>query len=498
MNLAFEKREVACLQPSVFQVQSVEQTQELRLPENRSGQARILGAWGQPVLRGKQWQSDRFQITGGILAWVLWEPEDGGKVQSLDTWIPFKIEWDLEPECPEGVASVQLLLKNLDVREVSAGKLMIRSGVAAMVRCWHPHTASVYMAAEVPEDVALLRQQYPMRLPREMGEKPFTVEEQLTLPPSAPTVDKLLYARMDPVVTDRKVLGNKIVFRGNGNLHILYLDEESGVRNWDFELPFSQYAELSGSYSPDAQADVMITMTNLETAADGEGVLNLRAGMTGQYLVVDREMIETVADAFSPLRTMEVQYQPLTLPGILDDCRETVGGEKQIPLQADGVVDAVLLHEFPRQRRDGDGITVEVSGTVQILHYDPEGKLQSGHYRWEGNGSVKADTDTVLHLQPMTVQSRIMPGTESMVFRTEMPVQVTAMSAEGLPMVAGIAVGEKQEPDPARPSLILRRAGKESLWTMARSSGSTVEMIRAANGLEGEPEPGQMLLIPVV
>lgn len=498
MNLAFEKREVACLRPSLFQVQSVEQTQELRLPDSRTGQTRILGAWGQPVLRGKQWQSDRFQITGGVLAWILWEPEDGGAVQSLDTWIPFKIEWDLEPENPEGVASVQLLLKNLDVREVSAGKLLIRAGVAALAQCWHPHTASVCMAKDVPEDVALLRQQYPMRLPREMGEKSFTVEEQLTLPPSAPAVDKLLYAHMDPVVTDRKVIGNKIVFRGNSDLHILYLDEEGRVRNWDFELPFSQYAELSKTYSPDAQVGVMITLTNLEAAADGEGLVNLHAGMTGQYLVEDREMVETVADAFSPLRTVEIQHQPLSLPGILDNRRETMGGEKQIPVQADGVIDAAFLPDFPRQRRDGDEIGMETSGTVQMLYYDPEGKLQSGHYRWEGNGSVKADADTVLYLQPVADQSRILPGTDGLIFRAEMPVQVTAMTGTGLPMVTGIAVGEKREPDPARPSLILRRAGKDRLWDIARSSGSTVEMICEANSLEGEPGPEQMLLIPVV
>ena len=498
MNLAFEKREVACLRPSVFQVQSVEQTQELRLPESMTGQVRILGAWGQPVLRVKQWQSDQLQITGGILVWVLAEGEDGTAVQSLDTWIPFKIEWDLDGQSPDGMASVQLLLKNLDVREISAGKILIRAGVAAMAQCWYPHTVPVYIAGDVPEDVALLRQQYVMRIPKEMGEKSFAMEEQLTLPSSAPAADQILCVRMEPEITDRKVLGNKIVFRGSGNLHILYLDEEGHARSWEFELPFSQYAELTGSHSPDAQADVTVSLTKLEVDRDGEGRLNLHAGMVGQYLIEDRETVETVADAYSTRRNVEVQCQMLPLPGILDSRRELISGEKTVPIQAERVVDAVFLSDFPRQRQEGDTVKLETPGTVQILYIDMEGKLQSAHHRWEANAEMKADADTVLRLQPMAGKSQILPGADNMILRFESTVQVTAMAGEGPNMVTGLSLGEKQEPDAARPSLILRRAGKERLWDLARSSGSTVEAIRGANGLENEPEPGRMLLIPVV
>ena len=48
-----------------------------------------------------------------------------------------------------------------------------------------------------------------------------------------------------------------------------------------------------------------------------------------------------------------------------------------------------------------------------------------------------------------------------------------------------------------RPSLVLCRAGEQDLWTLAKAHGSTVEAIRAANQLEGAPEKGRMLLIPV-
>ena len=39
--------------------------------------------------------------------------------------------------------------------------------------------------------------------------------------------------------------------------------------------------------------------------------------------------------------------------------------------------------------------------------------------------------------------------------------------------------------------------GEESLWELAKTTGSTMDAIRRANNLENEPSPGQMLLIPI-
>ena len=66
-----------------------------------------------------------------------------------------------------------------------------------------------------------------------------------------------------------------------------------------------------------------------------------------------------------------------------------------------------------------------------------------------------------------------------------------------IPMVTGFTLGEEKTRDVSRPSLILRRAGGQRLWDIAKSTGSTVSGIRKANGLEREPEENRILLIPV-
>ena len=79
----------------------------------------------------------------------------------------------------------------------------------------------------------------------------------------------------------------------------------------------------------------------------------------------------------------------------------------------------------------------------------------------------------------------------------QMKLQTDIRMKDGIPMVTGLELGEFREPNPNRPSLILRRAGEDTLWEIAKSSGSTVADIQKANNLQTEPEADRMLLIPV-
>ena len=93
------------------------------------------------------------------------------------------------------------------------------------------------------------------------------------------------------------------------------------------------------------------------------------------------------------------------------------------------------------------------------------------------------------------IQCSVMGNEASL--QADVLTEVLATASQGLTMVSGLEIGEQRMPDSQRPSLILRRAGKERLWDMAKHCGSTVEAIRKAHQLTDEPEDGQVLLIPV-
>ena len=65
-------------------------------------------------------------------------------------------------------------------------------------------------------------------------------------------------------------------------------------------------------------------------------------------------------------------------------------------------------------------------------------------------------------------------------------------------MISQIELGDPVVAGEDRPAVVVKKAGAASLWDIAKASGSTVEAIRAANGLQQEPDPEQILLIPII
>ena len=309
--------------------------------------------------------------------------------------------------------------------------------------------------------------------------------------------EKLICCTVWPEVTEQRVLANKVVLRGRGNGRMLYLSEEGQLHNWDFELPFSQFAELSGSHSGEAQVSILPEVTNLEASLDDEGHLRLKCAMTAQFLVDDVKLIQMVEDAYCPGRALEPERELLELPTILETRRETVHSEANLPVDANLAADVTFLPDFPRQRRTEAGVDMTLPGMYQVLYYGEDGTLQGTTARWEGKLELRAGEDSRVEAVPLAPsQPQALLG-GGMTLRSDLPLELTTWADSRIPMVTGFRLGEAVTPDPTRPSLVLRRAQGQRLWDLARESGSTVSAIRRANGLEGEPEKGQMLLIPV-
>jgi hypothetical protein len=490
MELQFEKSGLDCLITAACEAKNVEQTQELRLPDAMPDIGKVLCCWGQVLLRGKEWRSGGMAASGGVMVWVMYMPEDGTEPQSLETWVPFQVRWDFPDTDRDGMMNVNFLLRCVDARSLSARKLLVRVGVSAMGQAMVPSAMELMKPTEVPRDVQLLRRSYPVNLPREAGEKPFELDEEL----SAPPMEKMLRYQLQPELIDQKIMAGKVVFRGAAALRVLYRDADGALKSWEGEIPFSQFTDLEGQYDDTASAVITPAVTGLELERTENGKLHLKAGLTGQYIVYDRPVIEVVEDAYSPSREVRVHRDQVSMPMVLDQRKETVRLEQNGP--ADGqVADVFFLSEHPTVHREGDGVAMELCGTFQMLVRDGDGVLRGETVKAQSTWQLPAHENS--RICGISTPSGWGQGTGGRVWG-DMNVTATTVAGQGIPMVTGLTLGDEAEPDPMRPSLILRRAGQEPLWELAKRCGSTVDAICDANDLTGEPESGRMLLIPVL
>ena len=499
MELQFNKTALPCLRQLVGEVQNQEVTQEVRLGDAMPDIGKILACWGQIMIRSKEWRGGEMNVSGGVVVFALYAPEDGSEPRSVEAWLPFQMKWGLPDTQLDGSMIWFSLLRGVDGRTTSARKLMVRANVSIFAQAFEPGEAELYTPGEVPADIQLLKRSYPLKIPKEAGEKTFLLDETLSMSAATPGIDRILRYELQPEIIDQKVMSEKVVFRGVAIVRILYRTEDGELKSWSFEVPFSQYTDLEQEYDQDADARVTMAVTSLELEPTDEDTLLLKAGLIGQYVIYDRPVVELVEDAYSTEREVSPQKQSLSVPMLLDMRRETKRAQAAVEV-SDGaqLIDTAFCPGHPRLRQNGDTAEVEQPGTFQILWRDAAGSYSGGTGRWEESWSLPADMDSrleVISCPSGKTQCSVMGNEASL--QADVLTEVLATASQGLTMVSGLEIGEQRMPDPQRPSLILRRAGKERLWDMAKHCGSTVEAIRKANQLTDEPEDGQVLLIPV-
>ena len=478
--MELKKTAFSYLEPLYMESRVFEQTQELRLAEGMPDAEKVLGVWGQPVLRSKDWRTDTVGFSAGLLLWVLYQPEDGSTPRMLEGWVPIQGKWTLPEETPEGKLLLDLTAAFLDGRTTSPRKILVRCGLGACLQALAPAEGAQYTPEKLPEDVYVLERTVPLRLNAQAGEKLFQMEESLG-------EGKVLCYTVRWNITDQKVVGNKLAFRGSVEIQAMMEGDTPESRS--FAFPFSQFAELDETFGTAAEAEVTMAVTSAEL----DGTV-LKLGLTAQYVITDLTEVHTIEDAYSNQRSVELTMTENFLPAILDKRWETVSCQGKLPEQIPGAVQmSAWMDPVGIQRRE-EGTRLTVRGTAQIL-WEGENRLQGTQSKLEGERLLTSQGEaTVTACQPGQPQPDLSSREN---ITCEMKCRVVTLRRDGLPQATAIELGEAAPPSPDRPSVILCRGEGKSLWEIAKQTGSSVEAIQKANNLEGSPAPGQMLLIPI-
>lgn len=497
MDLRFQKIECPFLRLVTSSIQNGEQTQEIRLPEGMPDIGRVIGCWGQVLTRGKDWHGNAMSINGGVMAWVMYLPEDGTDPRIVDCWIPFTMRWDFPETQRDGSIIANVSLRSIDSRTTSARKLMVRSVVSVFGSAYEPSQADLYDLDTVPEDVQVLKHTYPLEIPREAGEKNFRLEDVLTPQENNEKIRKIVYFDLQPVVTDQKVMAGKAVFKGNCNLEIVYLSESGSLEHRNTSVQFSQFADLELEH--DADANVMVTpmLTGAEVELQDNGEIRINCSLNGQYLVYDRVMVNVMEDVYSPRRKLEFATQNLTLPVRLECRTESVAYTHTVTEGQKAVLDLSVLPNQPQCTQTDEMCKLPLSMQFQMVTKDENGMITStnGKIEQEVQFATGFGNYTAATVLECTKQARQSGDGVEISGKVNMQLQTFCMQT--IPMVCEIKLGELEGPDPSRPSLVIRRMGEDGLWDLAKECGSTVEAIRSANKIETDPPEGKLLLIPV-
>lgn len=499
MELVFQEKVSNYPERILWEERELEETVDLIIPDSYPDAVNVINAFGTPLVYGVDLGQDQLTLNGEVQGGVIYEGPEG-QIRSVRARIPFSLRRELKPR--ENLMRPQCLcrLLSVDARILNSRKLLLRAGVSCNLSVYGRKEYRFYDVEDPAPVLQLKRTQLPLRLPVGMGEKSFSLQEELTIPQGMPEVAHLLKTAYDTRILECKPVGDKAVFKGELRIEVLYECEDESLCAQDWSIPFSQYAVLDQSCD-DSELSVHICLSSADTQIDSQdgGRLLTSVELVAQCTAMDLCNIDLIEDAFCTEGELTPDYVSEELTAVLDrqNFRQTavLHGERD----AKSVLWAHCYPSKASRRREGDQVYVEQGLCCDLLYYDGESRLKGCTLRGQTELQLPLGENAQCRVTEVQCEKALCSvGSDGITVKLPVELWVESTVQQELRGIRSAEITPEAE-KAKRPSLILRITEEpETVWDIAKSCKTSEKAILEANELTEDPVPANtLLLIPM-
>ncbi|NCB63473.1 MAG: DUF3794 domain-containing protein, partial [Clostridia bacterium] len=353
-----------------------EETMESIVPDACPDILRIVDAEAMVCLKSKEAQEGRVEISGSARVAVLYCPDGGAGVRRMTVTIPFTCTAEGAGITPRCRVTACPRVQCADARSLNPRKVLTRVNLAIDVHVRAPQTMAVCDRVECPSEcgVQQLSETQNTSMVTTVEEKPFTFSDDITLSGSKPPIEELLKSRVDLVCNESKIIGSKLIFKGQANLQLVYRDPSDALCTADFELPFSQIMEVSG-VEEEAACRLAILLTGCECTMSEEGddrTVSVSLAMLAQASVRESRQVTLLSDVYSTMYTLTAERRPYTFFQLIEESerRVTVREIMETVTPAKTVTDVYVTVGEVTQTREGNLITFKAATSATVVYLD--------------------------------------------------------------------------------------------------------------------------------
>lgn len=486
-----------------------EETAEIIVPDAMPDIIEVVDAEGTVILRSKEAESGRLTFSGMVSATVIYQPEDGSALCRLELSIPFSATQDVPEVTAESQLCAALRIGSLDARMINSRKALVRADVVVESAAYAP--AEIVWADKIEDDdgagIELLRKQIELNLVTQVREKSFVLADEFAVPSGRPPIEEILKTSIDVMCDDVKAVGNKLIFKGNATIRLLYTGGSQEPITLEFSAPFSQIMEMEGEMES-VSADIRLMLTNCyvengSSVAAENAAIAVEMHMVAQAICREMQEILYISDVYSTRFDLTEEREPLMAESeespfmVAGECRESA--EVSDPVQR--VLDINFKTGKAYWTEENGAMSLRVSVGASALFMSDAGKVSGVSRKFEVSAMSEmepgVDYQITAHVQS---DAQAIPAGNGVEFRIPVHFHVRPCRKFRTDAVSGVRWDEEQERDLSTlPSIVVHHVESgENLWMMAKKYCSTEELIQAANNLEpgASPERGQLFIIP--
>lgn len=484
-----------------------EETAETIVPDYCPDIARIIETEGKIYLHSREIRDGKAEISGTVRVTVLYTPDGEGGIRTLEFAMPFTAESDGHslPECVALTAQTEAEL--LESRMLNPRKIFTHCKLVTRVSGYKRAAMQVCSDAEAEESLRVEKRQETQNavMITHIAEKDFTFTEEMNLSPGRDGAAELLASRVGSTVTESKIVGSKLIFKGVFTVELLYRTADGRCCATTGELPFSQIMEVEGA-SENAAAAMHLTLTgtDFQIGDDDEGrEIAVTLYFHATALLREERVLTLLTDLYSTAYDLSYEAAPVALTSFCQQMtrRQTMREVLEIGVVAESILSLSVRCGAVSVNREGESVTLRSGVTVRALYLDEGGVPLVAERSLEATCQLELPEECrVSAWAACTEEVQGSLGDRGIEVRFPVDFRVEAASRVKRPCIRTAKINTETPKElSGTPSLVLRCLGKqECAWDLAKRYNTTIAAILSANQLESEEELGrdQLLLIP--
>ena len=357
-----------------------EETAETIVPDYCPDIARIIETTGKVFLHSREMRDGRAEISGTVRVTVLYTPEGEGGIRTLEFAMPFTVETDGRslPDCAALLADTEPEL--LETRMLNPRKVFTHCKLVTRLTGYQRSPLCFCTDAEAGPELCIEKkqeQQHAIVLTH-IAEKDFTFSEQMDLSPGREGAAEILTSRVNSTVTETKIVGSKLLFKGIFTVSLLYRTADGRCCAASGELPFSQILEVEGA-PEGAEPSVRLQFTGADLQVDGADAEGREIAVTlylhATALLRQTQELTLLSDLYSTAYDLTYDAAPLELTSFREQFtrRQTVREVLEIGVVADSILALSVTCGAVSVSREGAGVVLRTGASVRALYLDEGG-----------------------------------------------------------------------------------------------------------------------------
>ncbi len=501
MVLSLKKQHLEDYRPAVVAETVTEEAGDVIVPDSWPDAERICGSSGTVVVRSKECTAGKATVNGSAKIWVMYQTADN-EIKSVSAVLPYAVEF-ADPFITESSnIMVQPRIISCEGRVINSRKLQVKASICVACAVLND-TELVYCdEAESECSIEVKCGEYPIMVTKTVKEKNFTISDELQLESGKPGFGQLLAHSILLKVTDKRLVGTKLVFKGEADIAVVYLTADGNVENTNLNLPFSQIIDLDDAEETDIPW-LAITMTSceleiLDDYSENLRRLELNMNVLAQAAVSGQQVIKPVLDFYSTEHDTSTVVFAAELTSLLDiqnihrSVRERIAADSQ-PVKILDVTAAMPKRDFVS---GNDRATAKQSLETTVIYLDQNGAVKSQRKKSEVQAELELSDKAHANVScEMTASPSASISGSDIEVNIELEFCFVCTSKQTVDLLADGQISDEPIDNKNKPSAVLTRA-EDDLWQIAKKYGAKVADIKAVNGIEDEQIFGKMILIP--